>query len=380
MKPQSSKMKKANRCMKYVYRSLSIIFIFLVLGASTMSFSKQFIPANNPFIQYYGRWDMTDSLHPRHSWPGVYLFAEFSGTSVGIRMTDSINYYNVYIDGKFLKVLHATIRGEADYILSDSLANTRHTLLFSKRNIMFDAVFSISGLLLDESAELLRPSAKPIRKIEFIGDSFTAAESNEATVQELPWEGRFPVTNIDKGFAAIVARHYNAQYQTTCRSGAGMVCDWQGKVDATIPKLFNRALMEAPEPKWDFKQWIPNLVVICLGLNDHSGLKEKDGTVTEEKSAVFRKEYHDFITTVRTIYPGVTILAVAAYPEWIQKNVQQIVDEERQNGNKDIYYTHFDDFPDGYVANGHPTVETHRKISDQLIHAMDQLKIFGDKE
>jgi GDSL-like Lipase/Acylhydrolase. len=361
--------------MNYVYRFLFIVL--LVLGAYMMSYSKHFIPANNPFIQYYGRWDMTDSLHPRHSWPGVYLSAEFSGTSIGIRMTDSINYYNVYIDGKFLKVLHGTITGEAEYLLADSLVNTRHTLLFSKRNIMFDAVFSVSGLLLDKGADLFPPSAKPTRKIEFIGDSFTAAESNEATVQQLKWEARFPVTNIDKGFAPLIARHYNAQYQTTCRSGAGLVCDWQGKRDATLPILFNRTLMEASEPKWDFKQWIPDLAVICLGLNDYSGLKDKDGTVTEGKSTMFRKGYHNFLTTLRSVYPNITILAVAAYPEWIQKNVKQVVDEEQQRGNKDVDYTHFDDFPDGKVANGHPTVESHKKIADQIIDAMEKNKIFS---
>jgi hypothetical protein len=343
-----------------------------------MAYSTQFIPANNPCIQYYGRWDMTDSLHPRHSWPGVYLCAGFSGTSIGIRMTDSVNYYNVYIDGKFLKVLHGTKTGEADYVLADSLTNTRHTLLFSKRNIMFDAVFSVSGLFLDEGADLFPLPPKPTRKIEFIGDSFTAAESNEATVQELPWEERFPVTNIDKGFAPIIARHFQAQYHTICRSGSGMTCDWQGNPDAAIPNLFDRTLMEAREPKWNFKQWIPDLVVLCLGLNDYSGLKEKNGSATEENSASFRKGYHDFLATLRTFYPGTTILAVAAYPEWIQNNVQQVVHEERQSGKKDIYYTHFDDFPGGYVANGHPTVQTHRKIADQVICAIEEFKIFAE--
>jgi hypothetical protein len=49
--------------------------------------------------------------------------------------------------------------------------------------------------------------------------------------------------------------------------------------------------MEAPEPKWDFKQWTPDLVVICLGLNDYSGLKDKDGTVTEQNHfPVYLKE------------------------------------------------------------------------------------------
>jgi hypothetical protein len=75
-------------------------------------------------------------------------------------------------------------------------------------------------LILDDNAELHVPQAKPQRKIEFIGDSFTAAESNEAVEQELEWEKRFPVTNIDKGFAALIAKHYKADYITTCRSAA----------------------------------------------------------------------------------------------------------------------------------------------------------------
>jgi hypothetical protein len=253
-----------------------------------MLYSTQFIPANHPSIQYYGRWDMSDSLHPKHSWPGVYISAVFNGKSIGIRMSDSVNYYNVYIDGKFLKVFHGTKSCEIDYMLADSLENAHHTLLFSKRNIAFDAVFSVSGLLLADSAELLPPQKKPIRKIEFIGDSFMAGESNEATVQQLEWEARFPVTNIDKGFAPIIARNYHAQYHAICRSGSGMVCDWQGKTDVAIPRLFDRTLMEAREPKWDYSQWIPDLVVICLGLNDHSGLKDTTGKVSEEKSSIFR--------------------------------------------------------------------------------------------
>ncbi|MGH7492069.1 MAG: hypothetical protein ACREOO_06700 [bacterium] len=44
---------------------------------------------------------MTDPLHPKHSWPGVRVYTEFSGTSIGVRMADSDHYYNIYIDGKF---------------------------------------------------------------------------------------------------------------------------------------------------------------------------------------------------------------------------------------------------------------------------------------
>lgn len=353
------------------------IFFTIIIGASSMLISSNFITANHPYLQYYGRWDKTDSLHYRHSWPGVYIYAEFSGTSIGVRLADSINYYNVYIDGIFFKGLHGTKSCDADYLLAEHLSNTHHSIRLSKRNIVFDVVFSFSGLLLDDKAELLPPSKKPSRRIEFIGDSFTAAESNEATVQQLEWEKRFPVTNIDKGFASLIAEHFNADYHTTCRSGSGMVCDWRGDTTVNIPNIFDRTLMESPQPKWNFAQWIPQVAVICLGFNDFSGLKNKEGIVSEEKSVFFRNSYHKFIQRLREIYPRVKILAVAAYPDWIRKNVQLIVEEEQKNNRSDIFYGTFDDFPGGYVANGHPTIETHRKIADQIIRAMEKTKLFS---
>jgi hypothetical protein len=354
-----------------------LLLVFNFTGMNSMESASNFIPAHHPYIQYYGRWDLSDTNHAKYSWPGVYIQTVFTGTRIGIRLTDNINYFNVYIDGALRDVFHGTEAGIAEYILVDNLPNTKHTLALSRRNITFDAVYSFEGFVLDSAASLLLPPPKPLRKIEFIGDSFTAAESNEAKEQSLPWEARFPVTNIDKGFAVDIARHFHAQYQTTCRSGAGLVCDWQGKRDGTLPIFFDRTLMEASEPKWDFSKWIPDVVVICLGLNDHSGLKDKEGNVSVEKSELFRQGYHDFLKTIRTVYPGVKIVAVAAFPEWIQKNVQQVVKEETQNGRKDICYAHFDDFPGGYVANGHPTVATHQKIADQIIDVIEKNNIFS---
>lgn len=356
------------------------IFIVLIIGSNEMIYPSNFIPANNPYIKYYGRWDFSDSLHPKHSWPGVYVYTEFTGKSIGIRIADKTSYYNVYIDGKLNMILHGDTAIDKDYIITDTLENSRHSFRLSRRNISFDEVFTFSGLILDDGAELLQPSPEPERRIEFIGDSYTAAESNEATVQELEWEARFPVTNIDKGFASVIANHYNAQYHTICRSGAGMLCDWQGNYELQLPQRFDRTLMDFSEPKWDFDKWIPNLVVICLGLNDYSGLKDSSGDVSNEKSFMFRKAYTDFIANIRSVYPGVKILAVAAYEKWIRTNVKKIVDEEKAAGANDVYYSQFDYFEGGYVAYGHPTVETHMKMADQIIKSIDTDKIFTADE
>jgi hypothetical protein len=319
---------------------------------------------------------MSDSLNPAHSWPGISISAKFTGTSIGVRMDDSSNYYNVYIDGKFQSIFHGNKVGVTDYLLVDGLKNKKHIFRFSQRNFTFDKVFTFSGLLIDDGAHLESLPPFSNRKIEFIGDSFTAAEGNEATELEMVWEKKFPVTNIDEGFATITARHFKTDYHIICRSGIGVVCDWQGNHDFAMPKFYDRALMEKSEPKWDFSKWIPNLVVITLGFNDHSGLKGKDSVVSDSNSVLYYNKYREFISTIRKYYSGVKIIAFAAYPEWIRTNVRKVVAAEKAGGHNDIYYAQFDDFKGGYVANGHPSVKTHYKIAKQLIKAIDSFRIF----
>ncbi len=353
------------------------MFLSLFADSSTAADAFVLLPPNNSNIQYFGRWDMSDSTQYRYSWPGICLCAEFTGTSVGVRLIDATNYFNVYVDGKLHRVLHCTKQGVADYVVAERLRPGKHTLRFSRRNITFEPPYSFLGVLLERGGTLVQPSPKSARKIEFIGDSFTVAESNEATVPSLPWEERYPVTNTDKGFAADIARRFDAQYAITARSGAGVFCDWRGDTGASIPKLFDRTLMESPEPKWDFTKWIPDVVVICLGLNDYSGLKEKDGGVPPDRSARFRAAYHGFLESIRRDYPNVKIVVVAAYPQWIRQNVKQVVDEEKASGKKDVFSATFDEFPGGYVAGGHPTVATHRRMADQIIKDMESFNLFN---
>ena len=145
---------------------LALILFILTMGTSGMIYSSNFIPANNPNIQYFGRWDFSDSLHAKHSWPGIYIFAQFTGTNIGIRIIDKTNYYNVYIDGEFYKVFHGGEEGEHDFILSQNLENTKHSLRLSERNIVFDEIDVFSGFILDDGAELLPPPPEPKLKLD----------------------------------------------------------------------------------------------------------------------------------------------------------------------------------------------------------------------
>jgi hypothetical protein len=357
--------------MKHLRQHLCFL-LFQFCALFGMAYSATEIPADHPYIQYFGRWDLSNPLAPSHSWPGVYIYAEFEGTSIGVKLTDNYTYFNVFIDGELTKVFKGDKAGLASYTLASGLADTKHTILFTKRCETTWTKFTFNGFVLDNGKTLLPPPDRPIRKIEFIGDSFTSASGNEYTKTDAPADVAF-YTNIYEGFAPIVARHYNAQYHATSISGYGVVLDWTGDYAKNVPDFFAGTHLYTVEPKWNFSSWEPNLVVIGLGLNDYSGFGGWTVGVAPEETELYKTRYHEFIQTIRDFYPGVKILAVAAHVPWMQTTISQIVTEENASGNNDVFYAFYHYYEGGYVNTGHPSVATHYKIADELIAAIDQI-------
>jgi hypothetical protein len=333
------------------------------------------VPADHPYIQYFGRWDFTDPAAPTHSWPGVYLSAVFEGTSIGVRLADATCYYNVFIDGELKTILHGDATTAKTYTVATGLAQGVHTLLFTKRNETTGAKFPFLGLALDDGMPLWPPPARPVRKIEFVGDSFTSASGNEYWAEDKPANDA-PITNVYEGFGPIVARHYGAQVHLTSRAGYGLVMSWDGNTAQNMPDCFDWAHVFTPQPKWDFSRFVPNLVVIGLGLNDYNAFGGWQGPVAPENTALYIRRYHDFLSVLRDVYPGVHMLCVAAHAEWMQQAIQQVVDEERSAGHADVHNTFYPKYDSGYVYGGHPTVATHHKIADALIAAIDTMNVW----
>jgi len=364
--------------MKESYKFLlAFIIHFIVLG--DFSFASNDIPADDPNIQYYGRWDFSDPLAPKHSWPGVYIYAEFEGTSIGIRTNDNGSYYNVFIDDTIFSVFHGTSSTVSSYILTSGLLDGNHKILLTKRCETSWTAFSFNGFILDDGKNLISPPEKPERKIEFIGDSYTSAEGNEWT--ETGSAPNASYTNIYKGFGSIVARHYDAQYHMSSRAGFGLVLDWQGNYSNNLPDYFDRTLFYTGLPKWDFSQWIPNLVVICLGLNDYNGWGGYQGQVPSDYAELYKLRYHNFISTIMDVYPGAKILLVAANDvAWIKEQASEVAVEENAAGNTNVFYTYFPYYDGHYVNNGHPDLVAHQMIADKLIETIDTINAWEPYE
>jgi hypothetical protein len=347
---------------------VSVFIMYIIFHA--MLVASTMVPANDPNIQYFGRWDFSNPLAPSHSWPGVYIYAEFQGTSIGIRTDDNACWYNIFIDTLPYPVFHGTTSGVTTYTLATGLSNSTHTILITKRGETSWTKFSFYGFVLDDGKSLLPPPPKPIRKIEFLGDSYTSASGNEWKDNTQAPDDSY--TNVYLGFGPIIARHFNAQYMMTSRGGIGLVLDWQGNITDNLPGVYDRALYYSGEPKWDFSKWSPDLAVICLGLNDFNGWGGYSSPVSEENASYFRAKYHDFVATVMGENPGTNILIVAANGiPWLQNNVSQVAAEENAMGHTNVHYASFPLYDaGGYVNLWHPNVATHQKIADTLIAAL----------
>lgn len=338
------------------------------LTASAALTASVLVPADDPNIRYTGRWDFSNPAAPSHSWPGVSVTARFEGTSVGVRLTDNFTYFNVLIDGELKGVFKGTSASAANYQLVSGLDDGPHTLVLFKRNETTWTRFAFNGIVLDDGKGLLPPPERPNRRIEFIGDSFTSAEWNELTGSA---DSDAPVTNIYEGFGPIVGRHYGAEVHMTSISGWGLVVEWQGDTTKNLPDQFDQVHTFARNQAWDFEQWIPNVVVIGLGLNDYNAFGGYSGPVAPENRELYISRYHEFIATIRDAYPGVRVLAVAANGlEWLKSAIGQVVEEENAAGHGDVFYADYPYYDGGY-ANYHPTVATHRLIAERLITAMD---------
>jgi hypothetical protein len=352
---------------------LTVVFIVALGAAFQTGISQTIIPANDPNIQYFGRWDFTVPTLPTHSWPGVYIYAEFEGTSIGINTSDNFCYYNVFIDDTLFSIFHGDKSGLNSYTLASNLAEGTHSILFTLRNETNWTKFSFNGFILDDGKSFAVPKNRPEKKIEFYGDSYTCASGNEYTEAGAAPNQEY-YTNVYEGFAPVTARELGAQYTVCGRGGFGMMLDYQGNYGQTIPATFDRTLVYTLLPKWNFSTWTPNLVVICLGLNDYNGLGGYSGPIDEKYATLYKQRYHNFIADLMDRYPQVKILAVAPNGlAWLQQQISTVVSEENAFGHTNVFYTSFPAYTGHFVNNGHLDVYAHHQIANVLVSAIDSI-------
>jgi hypothetical protein len=219
------------------------------------------------------------------------------------------------------------------------------------------------------------PTAQKALSIAFIGDSITCAYGVEASGNDDPF--KTTQENFMKSYAYLAAQDLEADYETACYSGYGIVSGWtpdgSRNESMLLPPVYD-LVVEGHDAAWDFAAHPRDVVVINLGTNDFT-YTGTDATRTKE----FAQGYAAFLAHVREVNPESLIVCTlgsmlgcdALYPT-LEKAVADYA--ERTGDARVMSYLSepIDYEKEGCGTMGHPNEGSQRRIADALVSVIRQ--------
>lgn len=329
----------------------------------------KFFAAADPEIQYVGRIDFSNPQTPRIWAPGVYIKAKFKGSKCLMLINDEAggtnhNYLEIVIDGK--DPYRIKLTGKVNELsVPDGLSDTEHTVLICKDTESNTGYIDFLGF---KCEKLLPLAAKPKRKIEYFGDSITSGTGMDQSAVPCGKGQWHDQHNAYMSYGARTSRNLDAQWQLTAQAGIGMVhscCDMK----VIMPQIFDKVFFRNDTIQWNFNNYIPDVVTICLGQNDGP----------KQDSAYFCSAYVNFIKTIRKHYPRADIvcltspMADSTLTAVLRRYLAAITASVNASGDKRVYKYFFSrQYHNG--CDGHPDIDEHKLIAGELTAYIRQLK------
>ena len=355
---------------------VAILILLLLQGCNAQQRSS----AVANFIKYPGTSDsirITGRVQQSHDavkiyWQGTSILFRFKGSAAKAIFNDERgeNYFNVVIDKDSVRYIRLRA-GLNTYLLAENLSDGEHTVEVFKRTEWDKGKTIFHGLQIEGGSLVPLPQPRK-RTIEFFGNSITSGYANEDfSGKDSPDS---TLTNNYNSYAAITARHFDANFYCTSKSGIGIMVSWFPLI---MPELYDRLDPTDSTVKWDF-HLKPDVVVINLLQNDswlvkkpeHASFKKRFGQTPPTPIQII-SAYKNFVATVRKVYPASKIICVlgpmditkpgSPWPGYVQQALNEISDPN--------IISHFFRFTS--VA-GHPRVEEHRRMADELIELIAQ--------
>ena len=335
--------------------------------------AQTLVKASDPHIHYMGRIILRDSA-AELSWSANSATINFYGTGVSAMLKDerSDNNYDVIVDGHVISVLHPET-AKKNYVLASGLQPGKHTLELFKRTEWAMGKTWLYGFTIDNGGKILQPPPAKKHKIEFFGNSITCGYADLDTMGKD--RGTSPYEDGYISYAAITARHFNAEFHNTSKSGIGIMVSWFPLI---MPEMYDRLDATDPNSKWNFSKYTPNVVVINLFQNDswitnmpnNEQFKARFGSTPPSPDFII-KAYRDFVKTIRRTYPSAQIICIlgsmdatkpgSPWPGYIDKAVAELHDKRM--------YTHFIPYKN---TPGHPSAKEQQAMADDLIAFIDR--------
>lgn len=369
--------------MKIISRFIILSFLFLhFVSSQAKTNGAMFISSKDKHLDYMGRVGFSNSS------------AEFywSGTSVGITVKGTkeirallnvkkdFNYYYAVVDGNTSNLKKIKLsKGKKMYTLVTFLDLKEHYVELVKITNTDDNTTLFYGFEIDKNATVLKSKKVKKRKIEFFGDSITCGHGTDVPADSTD-SGAPEYFNNFKTYDAITARHFDATYHCTAKSGIGLMVSWFSYI---MPEIYDRINPGNPNSKWNFSAYVPDIVVVNLFQNDswiinmpeNEQFKNRFGVVKPTNEFIVNA-YVDFISRIRMHYPKAQIICClgnmdivregSIWPELINTAVLKLNDKK--------IVSHFFSYKN---TNGHPKEKEQQAMADDLIKFIEKNNFFN---
>ncbi|MBW8687399.1 RICIN domain-containing protein [Chitinophaga rhizophila] len=294
-------------------------------------------------IQYFGRWDFSDSTRYNSWWGGAYVRVNFTGTTVKIKTGNISNFYASIDGGPWIS--YKQTGGVID-LTPAALHSGQHTLSVAQGRD-YDYLFAFEGLILDAGAVTSKPDTSSYL-IEYIGDSITAGYlDDQANVSDYAW---------------ICSEALGTEHTQIAYPGIALVSSPRHGV-AMDRQYFKLKTPNHPSsPNWDFSRYTPQAIVLNLGTNDSD---------YEDTDSVFQAVYFQLLQDIRTRFPQAEIFVMRTFLGIRAIPTEAAVAARIAAGDKQIHYVNtagwISQNTSDYLAdNLHPSEAGHIKVAGLL--------------
>lgn len=219
-------------------------------------------------------------------------------------------------------------------------------------------------------------------KIEFIGDSITCGYGIDGIFEKDSFTTK--QERADKSYAFLTSKNLNAEFNLVSWSGIGLISNY---VDPSVELPLTSWLMPALwpytdkflskrlglEPEfWDINRFKADIIVINLGTNDASYVRDK-----EERRLLYVSTYRTFLETIHRANPSAKICCCLGVMgqllcDSVEEAVSLFKDDFPYVKTAVVKFPQQDE-KDGIGADWHPSAITQKKVADQLTKALKEL-------
>lgn len=267
----------------------SALLVLSCLGSNS-SAAWRLLPPSDPAVRLVGR---TESVKDgaRLEWSGTGAVVAFEGTACRAKLRSTGAVLRVTVDGSPRPDLRLLASVDTVVDLARDLRPGPHVVELGKRTEANVGAIVLEGFQVDGPGGQL--PALPERRLEFVGNSITCGYGVLDSAKEHHFD---PLSeDVYSAWAFVAGGELGAEVRTLCVSGRGLVRNYDGSTQGTLPQLFDKTGTTPAAKAWNFAGWRPHAVVVNLGTNDFSAFPVPDSAAWEDAVVAFvgriRKAY-----------------------------------------------------------------------------------------